>query len=104
MARSGTEVRKKTVVLPLRVTPGERDLIKTKARDSGVTVSAFLRAAALGRRTRSTVEEQVINELRRLGGLQKHLFTESGGGRSKEYAQILVAITNAIERMAPDES
>ena len=63
-----------------------------------------MRCAALKRKTRSTIDSQVINELRRLGGLQKHLFTEAGGhdggGRlSKEYAEILAAIKEAIERI-----
>ncbi|MGK9517793.1 plasmid mobilization protein MobA, partial [Salmonella enterica subsp. enterica] len=83
--------------------PEEADKIKEKAIDSGVSISEFLRCAALKRKTRSTVDSQVINELRRLGGLQKHLFAEGGGHTagghvSKEYGEILVNIKRAIQR------
>ncbi|KPC19469.1 Mobilization protein MobB [Pseudomonas syringae pv. maculicola str. M6] len=84
--------------------PEEADKIKEKAIDSGVSISEFLRCAALKRKTRSTVDSQVINELRRLGGLQKHLFAEGGGHTagghvSKEYGEILVNIKRAIQRI-----
>jgi len=45
-------------------------------------------------------KERIHAELRRLGGLQKHLFTESQGVGSTEYAKVVVAITDAIERIA----
>ncbi|WP_279574096.1 hypothetical protein [Burkholderia anthina] len=40
-----------------------------------------------------------MNELRRLGGLQKHLFNEGGGVLSKEYAAVLVELKQAILRI-----
>lgn len=101
---SSSENRKRTVNLKLRCLPEESDQIKEKAIDSGVSISEFLRCAALKRKTRSTIDSQIINELRRLGGLQKHLFTEggghpAGGHLSKEYAEILVEIKGAIQRI-----
>lgn len=101
---STSEKRRRVVNLKVRCLPEEADAIRQKAQDSGVTVSEFLRCAGLGRKTRSTLDSQIINELRRLGGLQKHLFSEggghAGGGRlSREYADILVAITEAIKRI-----
>jgi hypothetical protein len=45
------------------------------------------------------MEGHILNELRRLGGLQKHLFNEGGGKLSKEYAQILVELKTAISRI-----
>ncbi|WP_428840752.1 plasmid mobilization protein MobA [Burkholderia multivorans] len=59
----------------------------------------FVLAAALGRRTRTKIEAHILNELRRLGGLQKHLFNEGGGMLSKEYAAILVELREAIARI-----
>lgn len=101
---SSSENRKRTVNLKLRCLPEEADKIKEKAIDSGVSISEFLRCAALKRKTRSTIDSQIINELRRLGGLQKHLFTEGGGHTtgglvSKEYGEILVNIKRAIQRI-----
>ena len=101
---SSSENRKRVVNLKVRCLPEESDAIRDKAMDSGVSVSEFLRCAALGRKTRSTIDSQIINELRRLGGLQKHLFSEAGGHDggahlSKEYADILLAIKDAIMRI-----
>jgi hypothetical protein len=101
---SKSEKRLRTVALAVRLTPEEAEAIKTKAMDSGVPVSEFLRAAAIGRKTRSTLDSQVINELRRLGGLQKHLFTESGGKHSSAYAGVLLEIRNAVARISNDGS
>ncbi|WP_241136325.1 plasmid mobilization protein MobA [Achromobacter insuavis] len=97
---SNSESRKKTKHIMVRVTPEEKAAIEAKARDVNLSAPAFLVAAGLGRQTRSKVEEHLINELRRLGGLQKHLFTEGGGLLSREYSEILVAIRDAIQRIA----
>ncbi|KGX37725.1 putative mobB [Burkholderia pseudomallei MSHR3335] len=64
-----------------------------------MSVGQFVLAAALGRRTRTKIEAHILNELRRLGGLQKHLFNEGGGVLSREYAAILVEIREAIARI-----
>ncbi|VBF11013.1 mobilization protein MobB [Burkholderia pseudomallei] len=74
-------------------------MVRGKARDCGMSVGQFVLAAALGRRTRTKIEAHILNELRRLGGLQKHLFNEGGGVLSKEYAAILVEIREAIARI-----
>ncbi len=95
-----SEQRKKTVALAVRLEPGEAEAIREKAKDAGVTVSEFLRAAALGRKTRSTIDAQVINELRRLGGLQKMIHNDTGGMYSKETADILRVIKNTIQRLS----
>ncbi|TDQ37766.1 plasmid mobilization protein MobA [Tepidicella xavieri] len=94
-----SEQRKRTIVRPVRLTKEEDEVIQAKARDGGMTVSGFLRAAALGRKVRSTIDAQVINELRRLGGLQKKIHNDTGGSYSKETADILRAIKDAIERL-----
>lgn len=40
----------------------------------------------------------MINELRRLGGLQKH-FYKGDPDRGRQYAEILLEITDAIRRV-----
>ncbi|CAJ4308040.1 ribbon-helix-helix, copG family protein [Burkholderia pseudomallei] len=74
-------------------------MVRERARDCGMSVGQFVLAAALGRRTRTKIEAHILNELRRLGGLQKHLFNEGGGMLSKEYAAILVELREAIARI-----
>jgi hypothetical protein len=100
---SSSEERILTVGLRLRCAPDEADAIRQKALDAGQTVSSFLRAAALGRKTRSTTDSQTINELRRLGGMLKDQFNKSGGQYSRESAAALREITEAISRIAGNE-
>jgi hypothetical protein len=99
---SNSEQRILTCALRLRCSPEDEAVIREKARDTGATVSAFLRAAALGRKTRSTTDSQTINELRRLGGLLKDQFNKSGGQYSAESGATLKQITDAIARIARD--
>lgn len=99
---SSSESRKRTKVLNLRCFPDEGTEIQARAQDAGLTVSEFLRCSALNRRIRNQTDRNVVNELRRLGGLQKHLFTEGGGVLSKEYSQVLVEIVAAIKRLSPN--
>lgn len=103
MSRSGSETRQRTVCLPVRLLPGEAEAIKQQALDAGASVSGFLRAAALGRKTRSTTDSQTINELRRIGGMLKDQFNKSGGQYSRESAATLREITDAIARIAGNE-
>ena len=97
---SNSEQRRRTGRLPpVRCFEDEEALVREKASDCNMSIGQFMLNAALGRRTRSKVDSHVLNELRRLGGLQKHLFNEGGGALSKEYAAILVAIRDAIARI-----
>jgi len=98
---SSSESRKRTRVLNLRCFPGEGTEIQARAQDAGLTTSEFLRCSALSRRIRNQTDRNVVNELRRLGGLQKHLFTESGGIFNEEYAAVLDEIKAAIKRLSP---
>lgn len=94
-----SEVRQKTEKVMVRVTPEQLRTLRDKAHDAGVTVPEYLRRLGLGRKLHTRVEAGVINELRRLGGLQKHLFTGGAGVLSKEYANILIEIREAIKRI-----
>ena len=76
------------------------EAVREKAYDCGKSTGQFMLAAALGRRTQSKIDSHILNELRRLAGLQKHLFKESGGKHSKEYAEILVEVKAAIVRLS----
>jgi hypothetical protein len=96
---SESERRRMSVAVRVRMTPEDEAAIREKAEVAGVTMSAFLRAAALGRKTPSRIDLQIVNELRRLGGLQKHLFTQSGGQGVAEHGALLDEIRDAIRRV-----
>ena len=62
---------------------------------AGCRIRAPLRARPP---TPSRLDAQVIAELRRLGGLQKHLYN-GGRDRGRQYAEILLELTDAIRRV-----
>jgi hypothetical protein len=45
------------------------------------------------------MEAHILNELRRLGGLQKHLFNEGKGIGSKEYSEVLVVLKDTVRQI-----
>lgn len=97
---SRSEQRRRTGWLPaIRCFEEEEALVREKAHDSGMSIGQFMLAAALKRQTRSRIDAHIINELRRLGGLQKHLFSQGDGALSREYANVLVEIADAIKRI-----
>lgn len=97
---SKSEKRNRTALLPsVRCLPEEKEAIQEKAKVAGLSLGEFLRRSALGRRIDAQCDTEMIMELRRLGGLQKHLFKEGEGLMSKEYSQVLVALQNALLRV-----
>ncbi len=96
--RRGSETRARQHQVAVRFSDIEWARVEKRAAAADLSVTAYVRDAALVREI--SAGSQVIAELRRLGGLQKHLFTESHGVGSTEYAKVLVAITDAIERIA----
>ncbi|EOV0239550.1 plasmid mobilization protein MobA [Salmonella enterica] len=97
---SKSEKRNRTeLLLGIRCLPEEKEAIQEKAKTAGLSVGEFLRRAALGRRIDAQCDTEMIMELRRLGGLQKHLFKEGNGVLSKEYSQVLVELQKALLRV-----
>ena len=100
---SETRQRSKTIVV--RATEAEEAAIRAKAQDAGVSVSAFVRAAALARKLPSPPAALVagLANLGRLGGLLKLALAQldAVGGSAEVRAQL--AATLASIRRAADE-
>ncbi|CAG4920993.1 plasmid mobilization protein [Paraburkholderia gardini] len=104
---SNTEKRQHTIVVGVRMTDEEHATIMQKAGDCGLTLSAYFRACALGRKTRSVTTSRVLdaltilgNEQRRTSGLIKHLRGEdfrSASERAALMGQIEAAQRAVIE-------
>jgi hypothetical protein len=58
-------------IFPVRMLPDERKRIEDLADLAGLNTSEYIRRCALGKRIRSRINLTAMNELRRLGGLQK---------------------------------
>ena len=68
---------------------------------SGLSISEYLRRRAYNIRIVAKSDINVLKELRRLGGLIKHLYNETNGIYSEQMAEALEAITSyahALER------
>ena len=106
----GTEKRQRKWAIPARFTDEELAEVDKKAAASGRSRSAFLRDSALGRVIKSREDMQITadllkisNQIRSLGGLVKHQFTESGGQYGAESARVLREIAAAISRLNREE-
>ena len=97
----GTVKKKREATIILRILPEEKTAISGEAGKAGLTVSEYIRCRVLGKPVKSRMSEKVINELRRLGGLQKHLATKYQH-RKDAIDEILVEIKAAIQRIDMD--
>ena len=95
-----TEDDRLSAVVNVRLTAAEKARLKDDADLAGLSVSEFVRRRSLGRPIIAQADAVTIKELRRLGGLVKHLHNESGGIYSRETAAALVALRGYIEQLA----
>lgn len=96
---STSESRQKTRSVAVRWAPGELDEVQERAALAGATFAEFVRASALGKRVVGRDVRILINELRRLGGLQKHLAQQHGGRTgawAREYEALFKALHEAV--------
>ena len=87
-------------VINVRVTSEENEGVKDAAEMAGLTVSAYARRRLLGRTVLANTDEVMIRELRRLGGLAKAIYLGSGREHGDKTGAILLAISEAITRLA----
>jgi len=89
----------KTALVVIRCTPDEKAKAEALANEAGLSLSAFFRKRALGAPVHSKADAAMINELRKMGGLVKHIHNQTDGVNSKETAAVLVELTAAIKRI-----
>ncbi|MET3448799.1 mobilization protein [Ralstonia sp. 1138] len=74
---SGTEKRQRAHVVGVRMDDVEHNAIAERARDCGLTMSGYLRACALGRKTRNVTTSRVLDMLVTLGNEQRRIDSRS---------------------------
>jgi len=89
-------------VVNVRVTAAEKAELREAASLAGLSVSEYARRRIFGRRVVASADLAVIRELRRLGGLVKHIYGSSNGAYSRETAAALGAIKAYIEKLSRD--
>jgi len=87
--------------IALRVSEEEAQEMKEQAEASRLTLSEYARRRILGKRVISQADMNMLAELRRLGGLLKHVHNETRGAYSERTAnaiQDLGSYARALER------
>ena len=84
----------------LRLAPDEKERLQVDADLAGLSVSEVIRRHYFGRPIIANADAAMIRELRRMGGLMKHLHTESGGMYSAQTGAALNSIVYYIDKLA----
>lgn len=89
-------------IVNVRLTTDEKDRLKEDADLAGMSVSELVRRRYFGRPIVPHADIVMIRELRRLGGLLKHLYLSSNGEHAQETLATLHALKGAIEAISRD--
>ena len=89
-------------VINVRLTAAEKARLKEDADLAGVSMSELVRRRYFGRPIVANVDAVMLKELRRIGGLLKHIHNESNGIYSKETAAVLAVLKAYIEKLSHD--
>ena len=88
--------------LNLRLPSNELEVIRSDANMAGISMSETVRARYFGRQVVANADMVMIKELRRIGGLLKHIHNESNGTYSQQTAETLASVKNYIEKLSSD--
>ena len=97
--RSGSEVRQRTKVITLRVNNRVATEIRRRAKNEGLTISEYIRTATLNNEIKQRVPFRYLDELIRLGRMQKKLFDKGKRPKDKEYLEVMHKIILLCDEM-----
>jgi hypothetical protein len=83
----------------LRLASDEKYRLKSDADLAGISVSEVVRRHYFGRPIIANADLVMVKEMRRMGGLMKHLHNESGGVYSKQTSDAINAIVKYIDTL-----
>lgn len=86
----------------VRLTAAEKSRLREDAELAGLSVSELIRRRYFGRPILASSDASMIRELRRIGGLLKHVHTESRGAYSDQTAALLATLSDQIGRLSRD--
>ncbi len=90
---------KKDERLTVRFRSRELHELLTQAELCGLSVSELVRRRSLQKRIVPVTDLKMISELRRIGGLIKHLFNETNGLYGRKTSELLNELHAAILRL-----
>ena len=89
-------------LIHIRCTTDEKEQIRQTAEVAGMSISQYARRRLLGHRIQSRLELSVLAEMRKQGGLLKHLITlttQGGSVDANEIRQTLHKLENVYENI-----
>ena len=89
-------------VVNVRLSIAEKAALKDDADLAGLSMSVLVRRRYFGRPIIANADAIMLKELRRLGGLLKHIHNESHGVYSADTASALVALKTYIGQLSRD--
>lgn len=100
-------IENRLIKVSFRLRESEYKTAKSHAENAAVSFSEYVRSCVLNRRVVCKTDIRVVAELRRLGGLVKHLHNESRGRYSELTAEALrelISCVGALERVIKRDS
>ena len=91
-----------SAVINVRLTATEESRLKEDADLAGLSLSELVRRRYFGRPIIANADAVMIKELRRIGGLLKHVHNESKGKYSQDTDATLTVLKAYIERLSHD--
>ena len=89
-------------VINVRLTASEKTRLKEDADLAALSMSELVRRRYFGRPIIANADAVMLKELRRIGGLLKHIHNESSGIYSKDTAQALNTLKTYIAKLSRD--
>jgi hypothetical protein len=86
-------------IIGIRFTSDERKFIASESDACGITSSSLIRQRSLGKQVAAKTDLRVLAELRRMGGLMKHLHNETKGAYSALTSDCLREIAAYIRNL-----
>jgi hypothetical protein len=99
-ANASRKRKNRTSRITIRLTGEEYSQVRNDAVIAGLTMAAFGRRRLLGARVASKADLAVLAELRRLGGLLKHIHNETRGAYSSLTAQAIRDLSAYVRTLA----
>lgn len=93
---------RRTKIIRVRMTETEYKDLMFRVEKSGLTLAEFIRRCASGRKIISRVEQNLVNELRRQGGLMKLIHNESGGAYSEKTAAAIEEMRSVVRALTAE--
>ena len=89
-------------VINVRLTSDEKMKLKEDADLAGLSMSELVRRRYFGRPIIASADAIMLKELRRLGGLLKHIHNESKGSYSQATASAIAELRLYIQKLSND--